>query len=66
MDEIEQGQKKYLPTLQAWYTPFEKTLLEVQNAVPAPTPGEENAPKEVCPSCGEGELQKKFSKKGTS
>ncbi|MBI2594465.1 type I DNA topoisomerase, partial [Candidatus Curtissbacteria bacterium] len=54
MDQIASGEKKWVPVIAEFYTPFEKTLNKVKDAKRVKIAVEETD--EKCPKCGEGKL----------
>lgn len=62
LDAIAQGQKDWKAMMRDFYTPFEKTIAQVENAERVKIPVEETD--EVCPECGKGNLVVRTGKFG--
>ncbi len=63
LDDIAEGQKKWVPVLQAFYGPFERTLATAQQSM-RNVKREEILTDLTCPKCNEGGLAIKFGRNG--
>jgi DNA topoisomerase-1 len=63
LDDIAEGQKKWVPVLQAFYGPFERTLATAQQNM-RNVKREEILTDLTCPKCNEGGLAIKFGRNG--
>jgi DNA topoisomerase-1 len=63
LDEIAEGEKQWVPVLQAFYTPFERTLAVAQERM-RNIKREEVLTELQCPKCGQGRLSIKFGRNG--
>ncbi len=63
LDDIAEGEKKWVPVLQAFYVPFEQTLAAAQISM-RNVKREEILTDLICPKCNEGGLAIKFGRNG--
>jgi DNA topoisomerase-1 len=63
LDDIAEGQKQWVPVLQAFYGPFERTLITAKETM-RNVKREEVLTELTCPKCGEGRLAIKFGRNG--
>ncbi|GAB4123082.1 MAG: type I DNA topoisomerase [Roseiflexaceae bacterium] len=63
LDDIAEGEKKWVPVLQAFYQPFEQTLAQAQQSM-RNVKREEILTNLTCPKCAEGTLAIKFGRNG--
>jgi DNA topoisomerase-1 len=63
LDDIAEGQKKWVPVLRDFYTPFERTLATAKETM-RNVKREEVLSGLVCPKCQAGELAIKFGRNG--
>jgi DNA topoisomerase-1 len=63
LDDIAEGQKQWVPVLQAFYGPFERTLITAKETM-RNVKREEVLTELTCPKCGEGQLAIKFGRNG--
>ncbi len=63
LDDIAEGEKRWVPVLQSFYEPFERTLAQAQQRM-RNVKREEILTEIVCPKCNEGRLAIKFGRNG--
>jgi DNA topoisomerase I len=63
LDDIAEGEKRWVPVLQSFYGPFEQTLAQAQQSM-RNVKREEILTEIVCPKCREGFLAVKFGRNG--
>jgi DNA topoisomerase-1 len=63
LDDIAEGEKQWGPVLQAFYTPFERTLATARETM-RNVKREEVLTELICPKCSQGQLAIKFGRNG--